>query len=277
MSDTTTTPPPPPTNDPRLAALRALFPNYDDLVLSSVLDSVHGDQDRAIDALLGMSDPEYKPDPAAPLPQTELDEQFARRLLLEEQDAQQAAWIAQQEHARPRRQPHDATGSGSDTMADLQQHIGRVAETGKKTFNSLLNKVKAKMHEIDQPRAPPSGVQQAHPPVPYATRPRTQAPPPPAQQPAYYDPNPRTPSPPAQAQGYDTTPAPALATEPSDAPPQRPLTSPPIDGGKYGLLPKRPVTLLRPGESTQMQRQHSLDDSDDGLEYAESPFEEGKK
>ena len=26
----------------------------------SVLDSVNGDQDRAIDALLGMSDPEYK-------------------------------------------------------------------------------------------------------------------------------------------------------------------------------------------------------------------------
>ncbi|KAG5715347.1 hypothetical protein E4T56_gene17101, partial [Termitomyces sp. T112] len=46
--------------DPRIASLHALFPDYDDLILYSVLDSVNGDQDRAIDALLGMSDPEYK-------------------------------------------------------------------------------------------------------------------------------------------------------------------------------------------------------------------------
>lgn len=31
-----------------------------DLCRQSVLDSVGGNQDRAIDALLGMSDPEYK-------------------------------------------------------------------------------------------------------------------------------------------------------------------------------------------------------------------------
>lgn len=62
--------------DPRVVALRAMFPDYDDLVLcvsryqcayvpltcvnrQSVLDSVGGDQDRAIDVLLGMSDPNY--------------------------------------------------------------------------------------------------------------------------------------------------------------------------------------------------------------------------
>jgi len=64
--------------DPRIVALRAMFPDYDDLVLcvstlhgraapyligvdrQSVLDSVGGNQDRAIDTLLGMSDPNYK-------------------------------------------------------------------------------------------------------------------------------------------------------------------------------------------------------------------------
>jgi hypothetical protein len=74
--------------DPRVVVLRALFPDYDDLILcvsrphsnitslicvyrQSVLDSVRGDQDRAIDALLVMSDPEYKserrPEPPQPI------------------------------------------------------------------------------------------------------------------------------------------------------------------------------------------------------------------
>ncbi|KAG6808397.1 hypothetical protein H0H87_012989, partial [Tephrocybe sp. NHM501043] len=63
----TTTPTPPAVaqetrpKDPRIAALHAMFPDYDELILYSVLDSVGGDQDRALDTLLGMSDPEYKP------------------------------------------------------------------------------------------------------------------------------------------------------------------------------------------------------------------------
>lgn len=69
--------------DPRVVALRALFPDYDDTILSvlvfssispdslsirqSVLESVEWSQDRAVDTLLIMSDPDYKPEP--PLPQ----------------------------------------------------------------------------------------------------------------------------------------------------------------------------------------------------------------
>ncbi|KAG6873535.1 hypothetical protein C0995_014405 [Termitomyces sp. Mi166 len=307
--------------DPRIASLHALFPDYDDLILYSVLDSVDGDQDRAIDALLGMSDPEYRGEPAAPAPapvqsgltQTELDEQFARRLLLEEQDAQHAAWIAQQEEAgRPQsaqrnsqQQQYQQQGQG-DTMAEIQQQIGKFAETGKKTFNTFFNKVKAKIQEMDQPKTVQSSTydsaqyEQRTSQIqgyPYAARPRTQVPAP-AQQPAYYDPNDAHAASPSntlglgQIQGYDVTPAPkaeaatplnvpapgtSSTTPPANDTQPRPLTSPPIDGGKYGLLPKRPVTLLRPGESTQLQRQHSLDDSDDGLEYAESPFEESKE
>ncbi|KAG6866408.1 hypothetical protein C0991_004693 [Blastosporella zonata] len=312
---TTVTPPPastsPPTTtppqethpkDPRIAALHSMFPDYDELILYSVLDSVGGDQDRAIDALLGMSDPEYKPStPAVSEP------------------------VAQ------------GQGQGGDTMAEIQQQLGKFAETGKRTFGTLFNKVKAKIQEMDQPKyvshpsrasdhdvdttTPPrtgqSSSQQGQtwdsavyeqntyqsqtqqPNVPYATRPSH------AHQPAYYDPNAnesprRVESPPVAVQGYDAGPAsvPAPRTTPpplasttttsasasnttpfsNDTPRAAALTSPPIDGGKFGILPKRPVALLRP-DDVPLQRQHSQqsqDESDDGLEYAESPFEETK-
>ncbi|GLB37813.1 putative CUE domain containing protein [Lyophyllum shimeji] len=343
----TPTPSPPPTQtppqalvqveerpaDPRIAALRAMFPDYDDLILQSVLASVNGNQDRAIDTLLGMSDPEYKgePTPEAPImSQTELDEQLARRLMLEEQQEQQAAWQAQQDARRPRfqqqpRPPPSAQSQGQgggDTMAEIQQQLGKFAETGKKTIGNIFSKVKAKIQEIDQPRTGQSSGtqptwggasngydsalyeqrtyhgQQHQPQPPYHTRPQ--------QQPAYYDPNAQTSYPihapsstPPNIHGYDVTPEPAT-TPPSAAPPASTTTTPqsdtprppssgatPIDGGKLGLLPKRPVSLLRsqspPGQPhaapPPLQSQHSQqsqDDSEDGLEYAENPFDEPK-
>jgi hypothetical protein len=45
--------------NPAIAPLKAMFPDFDDAVLQSVLDSVNGDQDAAVDVLLGMSDPGY--------------------------------------------------------------------------------------------------------------------------------------------------------------------------------------------------------------------------
>ncbi|KAG5646250.1 hypothetical protein DXG03_004077 [Asterophora parasitica] len=229
--------------DPRVAALRAIFPDYDDLILISVLAEVGGDQDRAIDALLGMSDPEYKPDPSAPqvgaggagttISQTELDEQLARHLMQEEQEAHQAAWQAQQDtRIRPARQgqgqgqaqyaPQGGQGGQGDTMAEIQQQLGKIAETGKKTFGNIFSKVKAKIQEMDQPRTGQSssgvqptwagntsagydpalyeqhvyqGQQQQQPQPPWNTRPQAQQPQQQyqaqAQQPAYYDPNPR--------------------------------------------------------------------------------------
>ena len=48
--------------------------------------------------------------------------------------------------------------------------------------------------------------------------------------------------------------------------------------GKLGLLPKRPVSLLKPqvaaGGQTVVERQTSVDDDDDELEYTENPFED---
>ncbi|KAF5385961.1 hypothetical protein D9615_002640 [Tricholomella constricta] len=83
--------------------------------------------------------------------------------------------------------------------------------------------------------------------------------------------------------------APITRTPPPTDTPRPPPTglgspSAPIDGGKLGLLPKRPISLLRsqsppaglhaPGLETQYSQQ-SQDDSD-GLEYAENPFDEPK-
>ena len=47
--------------DPTVAVLQGMFPDFDSSLLQSVLESVGGDQERAIDILLGMSDPSYKP------------------------------------------------------------------------------------------------------------------------------------------------------------------------------------------------------------------------
>lgn len=49
------------TEDPKVAALQAMFPDFDATILHTVLESVSEDQDRAVDVLLGMSDPSYQP------------------------------------------------------------------------------------------------------------------------------------------------------------------------------------------------------------------------
>jgi len=201
-------------------------------------------------------------------------------------------------------------------MTEIGQQLGRIAESGKKTFGNIVQKVKAKIAEMDQPKSStqPSwgastndtydpaayerrayqGQTQSQPQTPQTAR--TQS----AQAAAYYDPNLHDDdAQPITLQGYDTAPAKpptrsiADMTNGSDTvtststirPPGIP--NPPIDGGKLGLLPKRPVSLLRPPTDQQQhatgaiehsQSQASLqaseDSGDGGLEYAENPFDE---
>lgn len=121
----------------------------------SVLQSVNGNHDQAIDTLLGMSDPDYISQPA-PVPQeqreptqTELDEQLARRLMLEEEQAAQHQWRAPQQGQgsqayQPRRAAtrgggddagrYDNAAQGGnapqrDTMADFQDGFNKIAES----------------------------------------------------------------------------------------------------------------------------------------------------
>lgn len=46
-------------SDPAISSLHAMFPDFDLLVIQSVLEATGGDKDQAIDSLLAMSDPEY--------------------------------------------------------------------------------------------------------------------------------------------------------------------------------------------------------------------------
>jgi hypothetical protein len=102
--------------------------------------------------------------------------------MLEDQERQQQAWVAQQAAQRPQRAPSSnqqqpptpntvPPGSSGDTMGDIQQQFSRIAEcnfndhskyldlmisyfstAGKKTFGSIFSKVKAKIQEFDQPK-----------------------------------------------------------------------------------------------------------------------------
>lgn len=313
--------------NPAVAELKAIFPDYDEAILQSVLESA-GNQATAIEILLGMSDPGYKseaPPPQTGMSQTELDEQLARRLMIEEQEAQSARYVQYAQGQSPQRRnsrygqgqpnsPSAAQGgpaSGDkDAMTEIQEQFTKAAEVGKKTFGSLFTKVKAKIQEFERGssggQAPSSqwmgGYEQGHQQNPnypqyYPQQGGMQA----QQQASYYDPNtsinitpaqsqtspPRATSPPA-TQGYDATPnAPALRTDvpaaSSSPPPAGQATSSstalspaaaPIDGGKLGLLPKRPVSLVRDTPSSQQVKR---DDSDDDLEYAENPFDDRKK
>ncbi|KAG8976714.1 hypothetical protein FRB90_009041, partial [Tulasnella sp. 427] len=188
--------------DPKVAGLQAMFPTFDAGVLQSILEVSGGDEDQAIETLLSMSDPEYKP-PATVQhhnDQTDLDAQLAQRLHLEEQaradyearhgsarpvpisgrDSAQhneagamggvdigaigaqvkgflsgaAAKVSSTGFGRPAgQQPPQQGGTvGSPpnaNNAEMRQQFNDLAETGKKHFNTLMTKVKAKMQEYD--------------------------------------------------------------------------------------------------------------------------------
>ncbi|KAH7924235.1 hypothetical protein BV22DRAFT_1105624 [Leucogyrophana mollusca] len=362
--------------DPRIGGLKAMFPDFDDGLLLSVLESVGGDQDRAVDVLLGMSDPDYvsthqgggAPEPVrrlCPVSQTDLDEQLARRLMLEEEQqaaqyqrrSQAAGWPNLRDNSgsgtyqprahsgrSPQQQPQQPASGERDTVAEFQESFSKIAETGKKTFSSIMSKVKAKMQEFDQPQSQRQG-EPSNPNYSYANaqpswsagqpRTNTYAQPPPT---SYYDPNgPIEPpargysvnaAPPARGYNMDSPPTrahdpdnddslytdppavatshqrntstggsayPAASTSPPLAPvsPPRVSASPPpsagtprppstgagtppsFDASKLGILPKRPVSLLRPGTQSPPPR-HVSGDDDDEQEYAENPFEEGE-
>ncbi|GAA6009000.1 hypothetical protein JCM10207_004060 [Rhodosporidiobolus poonsookiae] len=83
--ETETTPAP---VDPKVAQLRALFPDVDVEIAEAVLASNGGNVDEAVETLLSMADPTLKPPNAEELSQLELDEELARQLAREDELAQ---------------------------------------------------------------------------------------------------------------------------------------------------------------------------------------------
>ncbi|TDL26320.1 hypothetical protein BD410DRAFT_784423 [Rickenella mellea] len=326
---------------PEVASLKAMFPDFDPIILQSVLESVGGSQDRAIDMLLGMSDPEYVPQQTAEtrqLTQTELDEELARRLMLEEEEEQRyAGWDARgagrgqqppnwpqygnvpyqprthgnhfPQGPQPQGQwggdqqgPNSGQPQQGSAMNDVQEQFSKIAETGKKTFSSLVTKVKAKMQEFDQSRASSgqAGQQQSGSGAAQTGRGN----PSPSQSQSYYDPNHGGYDTGANpTSGYDVTtnadagrgPPPPVAVRPAEttgiaindmrsqspgvttaATPRPPVTSTgaPVDPSKIGLLPKRPVSLVGASPQGSQTRPH---EDEEELDYVENPFEDHRR
>lgn len=279
--------------NPQVAALQVIFPDFDPIILQSVLDSVNGNQDRAIDKLLGMSDPEYQEQqPSTIVNQTELDEEFARNLLIQEREEASYRRHQQRRDAPqdpvPHQQPEDAPGQNSSgtgpNVQEFTDTFNRLAESGKRTFNTLFSKVKARIQELDQPRPDPGSSsttngggggffssvpshQDRHAMMTQAHYQPTDTPPVRGYDMSYQS------SPPSVA---DENP-PASSIQPDQRSPSPEITlgsnhsnqqAPTIDPAKLGILPKRPVTLG--GSSPPQQR------STEELEYAENPFEDGR-
>ncbi|KAJ7873923.1 hypothetical protein B0H14DRAFT_3859985 [Mycena olivaceomarginata] len=254
-----------------------MFPDFDDSLLQSVLDSVQGDTDQAINALLSMSDPDYHADPtppqARPQTQEELDEQLARTLMLEDERSHHAWRAQQQQEPQQRPEPRRQGSSGApekDTMQEFQEQFNKFAETGKKTLGTLFSKVKAKIQEFDQPVAPSQSsssedtyAYDAHQSARYdahqQAQSRAQAQ---AQTPAYYDPN---------ATAGDSA---------SNSPPGERERG--VRCGQTRHAPQTPRlppgTNPPPTASTGAGGGAPPSSDDDDLEYAENPFEEhGRK
>ncbi|KAJ3556399.1 hypothetical protein NM688_g2047 [Phlebia brevispora] len=204
--------------DPAIAPLKSMFPDFDDAVLQSVLESVNGSHDAAVDVLLGMSDPTYvstQHQTTAPTstvnPSLELDEQLARQLMLEDQrqeQAQHGRWRPQgqmwprrnstQQPGQPGQPDQQQQGGQSgERVQELKETFNQIAESGKRTFSSIVSKVKAKINEYEQSRQ--QGQQPAEPSwgSDSGSGPRrsndglSQQP---AGYPSYYSPDPRTPN-----------------------------------------------------------------------------------
>ncbi|WVQ86081.1 hypothetical protein IAT38_008249 [Cryptococcus sp. DSM 104549] len=75
--------------DPKVAELQAIFPTVDVSVIELVLETCGGSTDRAIEQLLGMTDPNFQPDELSGTredSQVDLDAEFARSLALQDQE-----------------------------------------------------------------------------------------------------------------------------------------------------------------------------------------------
>ncbi|KAI1795526.1 hypothetical protein LXA43DRAFT_970457 [Ganoderma leucocontextum] len=320
---------------PQVEALRAMFPDFDVLVLQSVLESVNNDQERALDVLLGMSDPEYvstQPVQQAEQPTIDLDEQLARQLMLEDQQQEQrhasgnswprrgAGEVPYQPRQQPRGSPPpgpDNAGEGqNDQFQELQRTMGQIAESGKRTFSSIVSKVKAKINEYEQSRNGNAGQASTA-----STAPQWGAAPPAhldrhtaseAYQQQYFASSnapaqpPRSAHDPSQVSGYDldepvvrSQPAAASSPIPTPAAPPQPRTSSAGSGLSPAQSPRASSDVSRPPPTNSgspvnpakigllPKRPVSLlntssppatrpSDDDDELEYVENPFEEHK-
>ncbi|CCG84684.1 protein of unknown function [Taphrina deformans PYCC 5710] len=104
-----TTPAPKPEN-PNVATLKAAFPDVDPAVISAVLIASSNNLEKAFDGLLGMSDPDFKPETPVVSAPVEPTTEEQRQILADEQFARQLA----AQHSSRRSGTHDYTSRYTD-------------------------------------------------------------------------------------------------------------------------------------------------------------------
>ncbi|PVG02386.1 hypothetical protein CPB86DRAFT_576262 [Serendipita vermifera] len=143
--------------------LKSMFPDLDSTTIHDCYVLCERNVERTVEFLLGTAqDVSTANNTTNALTQTELDEQLARHLEQEELAAA-ASW-------RPQHVPPNAVAPGNTTRTaagtqnnqndeiNFQEQFNKIAETGKRTFNTIFNKVKEKIKEFEGP-APPQGAQ----------------------------------------------------------------------------------------------------------------------
>ncbi|WPG99125.1 Hypothetical protein R9X50_00193600 [Acrodontium crateriforme] len=159
---------PPRPVDPRAQAEHTLieaFPSVDVKVIKAVLSASHGQVEPAFNALLGMTDPDFKPEEAAPPPQPprpaqrqprnqmEADEMYARRLADQYNSSGQHMYNQREPGRRGPNRQYEGEQERSFFDDDLPE-IGRNIQKGfaetQKTFNSWITNFKKKIDGEDE-------------------------------------------------------------------------------------------------------------------------------
>lgn len=95
---------------PAVAELKLMFPDLDTETIAAVLSSRGGNQDAAVNALLQMSDPNFKP--SATDSRTDSDALLAQTIAMEEEQRQQEHWARRQQQQSQQQQQYSAGRGG---------------------------------------------------------------------------------------------------------------------------------------------------------------------
>jgi len=146
--------------------LQSMFPDLDPSAIHDCYVLCERNVERTVEFLLGT---ESDAPPRANIPPGsthDLDEELARQL---EQEEIAAAAAASRAPVEQRTLPSSTVTPGNPPAEEpsIQEQVMKIAETGKKTFNTIFAKVRDKLKEFDDYSA--TNTTQPYPPAPVTT------------------------------------------------------------------------------------------------------------